>query len=161
VPVEGRDRRRWPSLQRVVRDFERGPSEQAPAKRHSALGRLTALTCRNASLACPWTANPGEKTSLFAALLTSGVGASASLVGLTLTTFVLGLGLGQLLGGPISDQRGRRVPMIGGALICTLGAVGCALAPALAADATHLAGAASSVQGVVQAIAMATAAPSS
>src|SRR4051812_28194566 len=65
VPVEGRDRRRWPSLQRVVRDFERGPSEQAPAKRHSALGRLTALACRDASLARPWTANPGEKTSLY------------------------------------------------------------------------------------------------
>src|SRR5439155_25400559 len=48
VPVEGRDPRRWPSLQRVVRDFERGPSEQAPAKRHSALGRLAALTCRDA-----------------------------------------------------------------------------------------------------------------
>ena len=64
VPVEGCDRRRWPVLQRVVRDFQRGPSEQAPAKRHSALGRLTALTCRDASLARPWTANPGEKTSL-------------------------------------------------------------------------------------------------
>ena len=64
VPVEGCDRRRWPGLQRVVRDFQRGPSEQAPAKRHSALGRLTALTCRDASLARPWTANPGEKTSL-------------------------------------------------------------------------------------------------
>src|SRR4051812_29198576 len=65
VPVEGCDQRRWPGLQRVVRDFQRGPSEQAPAKRHSALGRLTALTCRDASLARPWTANPGEKTSLF------------------------------------------------------------------------------------------------
>jgi hypothetical protein len=65
VPVEGCDRRRWPGLQRVVRDFQRGPSEQAPAKRHSALGRLTALTCRDASLARPWTANPGEKTSLY------------------------------------------------------------------------------------------------
>src|SRR3954462_6656092 len=64
VPVEGRDRRRWPSLQRVVRDFERGPSEQDPAKRHSALRRLTALTCRDASLARPWTANPGKKTSI-------------------------------------------------------------------------------------------------
>src|SRR3954453_17560942 len=64
VPVEGCDRRRWPGLQRVVRDFQCGPSEQAPAKRHSALGRLTALTCRDASLARPWTANPGEKTSL-------------------------------------------------------------------------------------------------
>src|SRR3954451_5451707 len=64
VPVEGCDRRRWPGLQRVVRDFQRGPSEQARAKRHSALGRLTALTCRDASLARPWTANPGEKTSI-------------------------------------------------------------------------------------------------
>jgi hypothetical protein len=63
VPVEGCDRRRWPGLERVVRDFQRSPSEQAPAKRHSALGRLTALTCRDASLARPWTANPGEKTS--------------------------------------------------------------------------------------------------
>ncbi len=64
VLVEGCDRRRWPGLQRVVRDFQRGPSEQAPTKRHSALGRLTAVTCRDASLARPWTANPGEKTSL-------------------------------------------------------------------------------------------------
>src|SRR3954469_21163219 len=64
VPVEGCDQRRWPGLQRVVRDFQRGPSEQAPAKRHSALGRLTAFTCRDASLAGPWTANPGEKTSM-------------------------------------------------------------------------------------------------
>src|SRR3954454_25411330 len=64
VPVEGCDQRRWPGLQRVVRDFQRGPSEQAPAQRPSALGRLTALTCRDASLARPWTANPGEKTSL-------------------------------------------------------------------------------------------------
>src|SRR3712207_3318925 len=64
VPVEGCDRRRCPGLQRVVGDFQRGPSEQAPAKRHSALGRLTALTCRDASLARPWTANPGEKTSV-------------------------------------------------------------------------------------------------
>jgi hypothetical protein len=64
VPVEGCDRRRWPGLQRVVRDLQRGPSEQAPAKRHSALGRLTALTCRDAFPARPWTANPGEKTSM-------------------------------------------------------------------------------------------------
>ena len=64
VPVEGCDRRRWPGLQRVVRDFQRGPSEQAPAKPHSPLGRLTPLTCRDASPARPWTANPGEKTSV-------------------------------------------------------------------------------------------------
>jgi DHA1 family bicyclomycin/chloramphenicol resistance-like MFS transporter len=53
---------------------------------------------------------------------------TASLVGLTLTTFFLGMAAGHLLGGPLSDQRGRRMPMIVGGLICTLGAVGCALA---------------------------------
>jgi MFS transporter, DHA1 family, multidrug resistance protein len=31
----------------------------------------------------------------------------------------------------LSDQRGRRTPMIIGGLICTLGAVGCALAPSI------------------------------
>jgi MFS transporter, DHA1 family, multidrug resistance protein len=56
---------------------------------------------------------------------------SASLVGLTLTTFFVGMALGQLLGGPLSDQRGRRMPMIVGGLLCTLGAVGCALAPSI------------------------------
>lgn len=59
------------------------------------------------------------------------LGTSASLVGLTLTTFFLGMALGQLLGGPLSDQRGRRVPLIAGGLICTLGAIGCALAPSI------------------------------
>lgn len=63
--------------------------------------------------------------------VTRDLGTSASLVGLTLTAFFLGLALGQLLGGPLSDQRGRRVPLIAGGLICTLGAVGCALAPSI------------------------------
>jgi DHA1 family bicyclomycin/chloramphenicol resistance-like MFS transporter len=63
--------------------------------------------------------------------VTGDLDASASLVGLTLTTFFLGMALGQLLGGPLSDQRGRRIPMIAGGLICTLGAVGCALAPSI------------------------------
>jgi MFS transporter, DHA1 family, multidrug resistance protein len=63
--------------------------------------------------------------------VTADLATSASLVGLTLTTFFLGMALGQLLGGPLSDQRGRRIPMIAGGLICTLGAVGCALAPSI------------------------------
>ena len=48
-----------------------------------------------------------------------------------MTTFFLGMALGRLLGGPLSDQRGRRRPMIVGGLICTMGAVGCALAPSI------------------------------
>lgn len=63
--------------------------------------------------------------------VTADLQASASLVGLTLTTFFLGMALGQLLGGPLSDQRGRRLPIIAGGLVCTLGAVGCALAPSI------------------------------
>ena len=63
--------------------------------------------------------------------VTAELATSASLVGLTLTTFFLGLALGQLLGGPLSDQRGRRLPLIAGGLVCTLGAVGCALATSI------------------------------
>lgn len=63
--------------------------------------------------------------------VTADLAASASLVGLTLTTFFLGMALGQLLGGPLSDQRGRRLPIIVRGLVCSLGAVGCALAPSV------------------------------
>jgi DHA1 family bicyclomycin/chloramphenicol resistance-like MFS transporter len=63
--------------------------------------------------------------------VTADLATSASLVGLTLTTFFLGMALGQLLGGPLSDQRGRRLPIIVGGLICTIGAIGCALAPSI------------------------------
>ncbi len=63
--------------------------------------------------------------------VTDDLATSAGLVGLTLTTFFLGMGLGQLLGGPLSDQRGRRLPMIAGGLLCTLGALGCAMAPTI------------------------------
>lgn len=63
--------------------------------------------------------------------VTADLGATASAVGLTLTLFFLGFGGGQLIGGPLSDQFGRRMPMIAGGIICTLGAIGCALAPSI------------------------------
>ena len=63
--------------------------------------------------------------------VTSDLGTTAALVGLTLTTFFLGFALGQLVGGPWSDQRGRRRPIIVGALVCALGAIACALAPSI------------------------------
>ena len=37
----------------------------------------------------------------------------ATQVQLTLTTFFVGMALGQLVGGPVSDQRGRRGPLLG------------------------------------------------
>lgn len=56
---------------------------------------------------------------------------SATAVGLTLTAFFIGMGLGQVLGGSASDHRGRRLPMIAGGLTCSAGAVMCALAPSI------------------------------
>ena len=38
--------------------------------------------------------------------------ATATQVQLTLTTFFVGMALGQLVGGPVSDQRGRRTPLL-------------------------------------------------
>lgn len=60
--------------------------------------------------------------------VTADLATSASMVGLTLTAFFLGFAAGQLAGGPWSDQRGRRIPLIIGGLICLLGGVGCAMA---------------------------------
>ena len=56
---------------------------------------------------------------------------SATSVGLTLTAFFIGMGLGQVAGGTGSDRWGRRLPMILGGLTCTLGGVVCALAPGI------------------------------
>ncbi|CAM2769212.1 multidrug effflux MFS transporter [Actinomyces slackii] len=59
------------------------------------------------------------------------LGASAAAVGFTLTAFFIGMGVGQVLGGTASDQWGRRLPMITGGLVCTIGSIICALAPGI------------------------------
>lgn len=56
-------------------------------------------------------------------------GTTASAVQLTLTTFFAGMGLGQLVGGPFSDQRGRRLPLVAGTILMTLASIACALSP--------------------------------
>ena len=63
--------------------------------------------------------------------VTSDLATAGATVGLTLTLFFLGYGAGQLIGGPLSDRFGRRTPLIIGGVICTLGAIGCALAPSI------------------------------
>ncbi|HET9871464.1 MAG TPA: multidrug effflux MFS transporter [Propionibacteriaceae bacterium] len=58
--------------------------------------------------------------------------ATATQVQLTLTTFFAGMGLGQLIGGPVSDQRGRRWPLLAAIVVMTLASVVCALSPSIA-----------------------------
>jgi len=58
--------------------------------------------------------------------------ATATQVQLTLTTFFTGMALGQLVGGPVSDQRGRRRPLLAAVVVMTAASVVCALTPTIA-----------------------------
>lgn len=57
--------------------------------------------------------------------------ATEAAVQLTLTADVIGLVVGQLVLGPLSDARGRRGLLIGSTLVCALASVLCALAPSV------------------------------
>ena len=58
-------------------------------------------------------------------------GAAPSAAQLTLTTFLIGLALGQFLAGPLSDVHGRRRPLIAGMALFTIATLICSLAPNL------------------------------
>ena len=60
------------------------------------------------------------------------LGASASAVQLTLTTFLVGLAAGQLVMGPLSDRYGRRPPLLVSTAVCVVAGVVCAVAPNIA-----------------------------
>jgi DHA1 family bicyclomycin/chloramphenicol resistance-like MFS transporter len=60
------------------------------------------------------------------------LGASASAAQLTLTGSMLGLALGQVLAGPVSDVLGRRRPLLVGLAAFIAASVACALAPTIA-----------------------------
>lgn len=55
----------------------------------------------------------------------------AASIQLTLTAFMLGLAIGQFVIGPLSDQWGRKKPLLIGTAICTVSAVVAALAPSI------------------------------
>ncbi|QCE33329.1 multidrug effflux MFS transporter [Acetobacteraceae bacterium] len=65
---------------------------------------------------------PAMETDLHAA---AGSGA------LTLSAWVLGVAIGQLLAGPLMDRFGRRMPLLVGTLIYALASIGCALSPSM------------------------------
>jgi DHA1 family bicyclomycin/chloramphenicol resistance-like MFS transporter len=57
--------------------------------------------------------------------------ATATQVQLTLTTFFVGMALGQLVGGPVSDQYGRRRLLVASVVLMSVASVLCALTPSI------------------------------
>ncbi|GAA2873339.1 Bcr/CflA family drug resistance efflux transporter [Actinoplanes cyaneus] len=64
--------------------------------------------------------------------ITGNFGVTAAAVQLTLTGTLVGLALGQLIIGPLSDAVGRRVPLIAGVAVHLIASVLCVVAPNLA-----------------------------
>jgi DHA1 family bicyclomycin/chloramphenicol resistance-like MFS transporter len=57
------------------------------------------------------------------------LGVAVATVPLTLTAAMLGLGLGQLFYGPLSDRFGRKRPLMVGLILFTIASLACAVAP--------------------------------
>lgn len=64
--------------------------------------------------------------------IADGLRASSAAVQLTLATTLVGLGVGQLVIGPVSDAVGRRIPLITGAAVHIVTSVLCLFAPNIA-----------------------------
>lgn len=60
-------------------------------------------------------------------------GARASLVQLSLTSCLIGLAVGQIIVGPISDAHGRRKPLLVSLALFAISSLFCALAPNITA----------------------------
>lgn len=61
--------------------------------------------------------------------MSGSLSASASTVQLTLSAFMVGLALGQLVVGPLSDTWGRRRPLLVGLVVYAAGSLACVVAP--------------------------------
>ena len=61
----------------------------------------------------------------------SDLGVSASATQLTITVVLVGMALGQLVVGPLSDRFGRRPPVVVGCALFVVASLGCLLAPNL------------------------------
>jgi DHA1 family bicyclomycin/chloramphenicol resistance-like MFS transporter len=63
--------------------------------------------------------------------MVSDLNTTATAVQLTLTAFLLGLALGQLIFGPLSDRYGRVRPLVVGAGVCVMASVATVFAPSI------------------------------
>jgi DHA1 family bicyclomycin/chloramphenicol resistance-like MFS transporter len=93
-------------------------------------GRRTALIVILGAL---WTIGPFSIDLYLPALPRLGLDLAASQqqVALTITAFFLGLAVGQVQAGALSDTHGRRRPLLAGLLLYTVATVACALAPTI------------------------------
>ena len=66
-------------------------------------------------------------------MIANSFGTTTSAIQITFAASLLGLGLGQLLYGPIADRFGRTLPLRIGLTVFVLASIGCALAPGLPA----------------------------
>ncbi len=64
-------------------------------------------------------------------IMSESLGTSTVGIQLTLTTFMAGLGIGQLITGPLSDGWGRRRLLVIGTIVLALSSAVCALAPTI------------------------------
>ncbi|MCC9308592.1 multidrug effflux MFS transporter [Kitasatospora sp. RB6PN24] len=102
--------------------------DAAPAARPAAPGTGLLLTLVLGSLTA---LAPLSMDMYLPALprVTTGLHTQDALVQLTLTSCLVGLALGQLVAGPLSDALGRRRPLLLGMALYTLATACCALAP--------------------------------
>ena len=63
--------------------------------------------------------------------ITSSLATTSTMIGLSLASFFIGNGLGQIIAGAVSDQRGRRGPILVGALVTMAGSFLCMVAPSV------------------------------
>ena len=74
---------------------------------------------------------PPMATDMYSAAfpqITADLATNSTMLGFTLTTFFVGYASGQVLGGAISDQIGRR-PIVAGGIIALVGSMICAFTP--------------------------------
>jgi DHA1 family bicyclomycin/chloramphenicol resistance-like MFS transporter len=86
------------------------------------LGVLTALGAASTDMYLPSLPAIGESLR-----------ASQASVQLTLATFMMGMGTGQLVYGPVSDRWGRRVPLVFGIALFVIASLACVYAPTIEA----------------------------
>ncbi len=84
------------------------------------LGSMTAVGAMSTDLYLPSLPTLGR-----------ALGASPGAVGATISAFMLGMGLGQLVHGPLSDRYGRRRPLIAGLTLYIAASTLCATAPSI------------------------------